>query len=112
MSSAGNTPIGTPVVVATPEGRSIYKRVVLKLSGEALLGERTYGIDPERVNAIARQVREAIAMCAEMAIVVGAGNIFRGVAGASRGMDRSTADYMGMIATVLNALSKIGRAHV
>ena len=105
MSSAGNTPITTPSVVATPEGRSVYRRVVLKLSGEALLGERTYGIDPERVNAIARQVREAIAMGAEIAIVVGAGNIFRGVAGASRGMDRATADYMGMIATVLNALS-------
>jgi uridylate kinase len=105
MSSAGSTPIATPSVIATPEGRSVYKRVVLKLSGEALLGERTYGIDPERVNAIARQVREAIAMGAEMAIVVGAGNIFRGVAGASRGMDRATADYMGMIATVLNALS-------
>jgi uridylate kinase len=105
MSSAGSTPIATPSVIATPEGRSIYKRVVLKLSGEALLGERTYGIDPERVNAIARQVREAIAMGAEIAIVVGAGNIFRGVAGASRGMDRATADYMGMIATVLNALS-------
>ena len=105
MNSAGNKASETPVVTATPDRRSVYRRIVLKLSGEALLGERTYGIDPERVNAIARQVRQATEMGAEVAIVVGAGNIFRGVAGASRGMDRATADYMGMIATVLNALS-------
>ena len=105
MSLEDETPGGSPSVTVTPEGRSVYRRIVLKLSGEALLGERTYGIDPERINAIANQVREAMAMGAEVAIVVGAGNIFRGVAGASRGMDRSTADYMGMIATVLNALS-------
>lgn len=101
MSSAGNAPVATE---ATP-GRTVYRRIVLKLSGEALLGERSYGIDAERVGAIARQVREAISMGTEVAIVVGAGNIFRGVAGAARGMDRATADYMGMIATVLNALS-------
>ncbi len=81
------------------------RRIVLKLSGEALLGERQYGIDPERITAVARQVAETVALGVETAIVVGAGNIFRGVAGAARGMDRSTADYMGMIATVLNALS-------
>jgi len=105
MSSEGSHTTDTPVVTATPTGRSVYRRIVLKLSGEALLGERSYGIDAERVGAVARQVREAIAMGAEVAIVVGAGNIFRGVAGAARGMDRATADYMGMIATVLNALS-------
>ncbi len=82
-----------------------FRRIVLKLSGEALLGERQYGIDPERIGAVARQVAETVALGVETAIVVGAGNIFRGVAGAARGMDRSTADYMGMIATVLNALS-------
>jgi len=84
---------------------STLRRVVLKLSGEALLGERQYGIDPTRISGIATQIRDAVGMGTEIAIVVGAGNIFRGVAGAARGMDRATADYMGMIATVLNALS-------
>jgi uridylate kinase len=83
----------------------VYRRVLLKLSGEALLGERSYGIDPDRINAIARQVRETVERGVEVSIVVGAGNIFRGVAGAARGMDRATADYMGMIATMLNALA-------
>ena len=83
----------------------MYRRVVLKLSGEALMGEGEYGIDPDRVTAIARQVRRATDMGVEVAIVVGAGNIFRGVSGTAAGMDRSTADYMGMIATVLNALA-------
>jgi len=105
MSSEGSHTTDTPVVTATPTGRSVYRRIVLKLSGEALLGERSYGIDAERVGAVARQVREALAMGAEVAIVVGAGNIFRGVAGAARGMDRATADYMGMLATVINALA-------
>jgi len=91
---------------AAPETRpTVYSRVVLKLSGEALLGERSYGIDPDRINAIARQVRELTERGVEVAIVVGAGNIFRGVAGAARGMDRATGDYMGMIATMLNALA-------
>jgi uridylate kinase len=92
-------------ILVTEGARSPFRRIVLKLSGEALLGERAYGIDPERINAIARQVREAVDLGVEVTIVVGAGNIFRGVAGAARGMDRSTADYMGMIATILNALS-------
>jgi uridylate kinase len=105
MSSAGSAPSDGPVAADGGDRTSPYRRIVLKLSGEALLGERAYGIDAERVNTIARQVREAIAMGTEVAIVVGAGNIFRGVAGAARGMDRATADYMGMIATVLNALS-------
>jgi uridylate kinase len=80
-------------------------RVVLKLSGEALMGDEAYGIDPARIGAVARQVRDAAADGVEVAIVVGAGNIFRGVSGAASGMDRATADYMGMIATVLNALA-------
>lgn len=84
---------------------SVYRRVVLKLSGEALMGSGEYGIDPERVTAVARQVHLATTMGVEVAIVVGAGNIFRGVSGTAAGMDRSTADYMGMIATVLNALA-------
>ncbi|MFN8110975.1 MAG: UMP kinase [Thermoleophilia bacterium] len=82
-----------------------FSRVVLKLSGEALMGDTGYGIDPERITAIARQVHDAVHLGVEVAIVVGAGNIFRGVSGTASGMDRATADYMGMIATVLNALA-------
>ena len=103
MSSADNPPADTLQDGAT--GDLKYRRVVLKLSGEALLGARQYGIDPERINGIARQIKTAVDAGAHVAIVVGAGNIFRGVAGAANGMDRATADYMGMIATVLNALS-------
>ena len=81
-----------------------FKRILLKLSGEALMGELDYGTDPERVAAVARQVAAVRARGVEVAIVVGAGNIFRGMKGAAAGMDRATADYMGMVATVLNAL--------
>jgi len=86
-------------------GEPRYSRVVLKLSGEALLGEESYGIDPGRIAAIARQVADTWGRGVDLAIVVGAGNIFRGVSGAASGMDRATADYMGMIATVLNGLA-------
>ena len=81
-----------------------FKRILLKLSGEALMGELQYGSDPERVAAVARQVASVHARGVEVAIVVGAGNIFRGMTGVAEGMDRATADYMGMLATVLNAL--------
>ncbi len=81
-----------------------FKRILLKLSGEALMGSLPYGTDTARVEAIASQVHQARAWGVEVAIVVGAGNIFRGMQGAARGMDRATADYMGMLATVLNAL--------
>ena len=81
-----------------------FKRILLKLSGEALMGELDYGTDPERVEAVARQVAAVQDQGVEVAIVVGAGNIYRGMKGAAEGMDRSTADYMGMLATVLNAL--------
>jgi uridylate kinase len=81
------------------------RRALLKLSGEALLGERPYGIDPEVARRIAREAAEAHAEGIEVAIVVGGGNIFRGLAAASTGMDRSTADYMGMLATVMNGLA-------
>src|SRR5438270_4436209 len=81
-----------------------FKRILLKLSGEALMGELDYGTDAERVNAVARQVSAVRNQGVEVAIVVGAGNIYRGMQGVAAGMDRSTADYMGMIATVLNAL--------
>jgi uridylate kinase len=82
-----------------------FKRILLKLSGEALMGDLEYGADPGRISAIARQVADTHRRGLELAIVVGAGNIYRGMAGAAEGMDRATADYMGMLATVLNALT-------
>jgi uridylate kinase len=90
---------------ASSEAPAPFHRVLLKLSGEALLGERTYGIDPGTVAAIADEVRAVREAGTELAIVVGAGNIYRGVAAAADGMDRATADYAGMLATLLNALT-------
>ncbi len=86
-------------------GKPIYKRILLKLSGEALMGERGYGIDPEMITRIAGEIREVHALGVEVAIVVGGGNIFRGVALSAKGMDRASADYMGMLATVMNSLA-------
>ena len=86
-----------------PEPR--FKRVLLKLSGEALMGSLEYGTDPAQIKRIAKQVSEVRAKGVDVAIVVGAGNIYRGLEGAAAGMDRATADYMGMLATVLNALT-------
>jgi len=83
----------------------VFRRVMLKLSGEALMGDREYGTDPERVEAIAAQVAQVHRRGVEMAIVVGGGNIYRGLAATANGMDRATGDYMGMLATVLNALA-------
>ena len=82
-----------------------FKRVLLKLSGEALMGSLEHGTDPDRVRTIAGSVHEVSERGVEIAMVVGAGNIYRGLAGAAEGMDRATADYMGMLATVLNALT-------
>ncbi|MCX6394279.1 MAG: UMP kinase [Solirubrobacterales bacterium] len=82
-----------------------YRRILLKLSGESLMGDLEYGTDPKRVQSIARQIAAVHADGVEVGIVVGAGNIYRGLAGAAEGMDRATADYMGMLATVLNALA-------
>jgi uridylate kinase len=82
-----------------------YGRILLKLSGEALLGSRSYGVDPEKCVFIAEQVRIARDAGVEVAIVVGGGNIFRGLAASARGMDRATGDYMGMLATVMNGLA-------
>src|SRR5438128_3820922 len=81
-----------------------FKRILLKLSGEALMGELDYGTDPQRVAGVARQVSAVHDQGVQVAIVVGAGNIYRGMQGVAAGMDRATADYMGMLATVLNAL--------
>ena len=82
-----------------------YKRVLLKLSGEALAGDMGYGIDPKVVDDLAEQIAEVVNDGVQLAIVVGGGNIFRGVAGATKGMDRAQADYMGMLATVMNSLA-------
>ncbi len=82
-----------------------YKRVLLKMSGEVLMGDRDYGIDPVTLDRIANDVKEAVDMGVEVCVVVGAGNIFRGVSGASNGMERVTADYIGMLGTVMNALA-------
>src|SRR6187401_2073179 len=95
MSSETVTPAVTP----------IYKRVLLKLSGEALMGDQQFGVDPAITARIARDVSEIQSLGVQTAIVIGGGNIFRGLAASARGMDRATADYMGMLATVINALA-------
>ena len=82
-----------------------YKRVLLKLSGEALAGEKGYGLDPDTVSRICRELADVAALGLELALVIGGGNIFRGLSSSARGMDRSTADYMGMLATILNAMA-------
>ncbi len=89
----------------TSPAQPAYKRILLKLSGEALMGEQTYGIDPAVATQIAKDIAEIQSMGVETAIVIGGGNIFRGIAASARGMDRATADYMGMLATVINALA-------
>ena len=87
------------------ESKTKYTRIMLKLSGEALMGELGYGIDPATLEGIASEIREVRELGVEIAMVVGGGNIFRGVAASSKGMDRANADYMGMLATVMNALA-------
>ncbi|WP_339610213.1 UMP kinase [uncultured Planktosalinus sp.] len=82
-----------------------YKRILLKLSGEALMGNRQYGIDPERLAEYAQEIKSVVDKGVQVAIVIGGGNIFRGVAGASKGMDRVQGDHMGMLATVINGLA-------
>ena len=82
-----------------------YKRILLKLSGEALMGEQSHGIDPQRLDDYAKEIKAIYEMGIELAIVIGGGNIFRGISGASNGMDRVQGDYMGMLATVINGLA-------
>ena len=82
-----------------------YRRVLLKVSGEALMGRRDYGLDTDTVAAIAQDIADVVAMRVEVCLVIGGGNIFRGISGAAGGMDRAQADYMGMLATVMNALA-------
>ena len=86
-------------------GKAAYARVLLKLSGEALMGDGQYGVSPAVVERIAGEIQHVIGLGVQVAVVVGCGNIFRGVAGAAEGMDRTSADYMGMLATVMNALA-------
>src|SRR5215468_9374391 len=88
-----------------PASAPAYKRILLKLSGEALMGDQSYGIDPAVATQIAKDVAEIQSLGVETAIVIGGGNIFRGVAASARGMDRATADYMGMLAPIINALA-------
>ncbi len=82
-----------------------YRRVLLKVSGEVLAGEEGFGISPKMIDLIAEQIKDMVAMGVETAVVIGGGNIFRGIAGSAAGMERTSADYMGMLATVLNALA-------
>ena len=85
-----------------------YRRVLLKISGEALMGEREFGLDPAVVERIGDEIQSVLRLGVEVCVVIGGGNIFRGVSGAATGMERATADYMGMLATVINALSMQG----
>jgi len=82
-----------------------YQRILLKLSGEALAGDQGYGIAPDVINGIAAEIKEVVGLGVEVALVIGGGNIFRGLAASSKGMDRASADYMGMLATVMNSLA-------
>ena len=88
-----------------PASPQVYSRVMLKISGESLMGKLPYGIDPEMVGTVAQQVKDVVATGVEVCLVIGGGNIFRGVSGAAAGMERATGDYMGMLATVMNALA-------
>lgn len=103
MTDAGRSDPYTPAEADVHP--AVFRRVLIKLSGQALQGEEHLSIDPAKISDIAAQIKTAVMRDVEVAIVVGAGNIFRGVAGSTRGMDRATGDYMGMIATVLNALA-------
>ena len=93
-----------PAQTERPPGAAFH-RMLLKLSGEALMGDQDYGLDPDRISALAAEIAEVRGDGLELAIVVGAGNIYRGIEGAAEGMDRATADYAGMLATLLNALT-------
>src|SRR5665811_256458 len=97
-------PADTEPAAGTPK-KPRYRRILLKLSGEALLGSRQYGVDPDFCALIAAQIAQVRSLGVEIGIVVGGGNIFRGLAASAKGMDRATADYIGMLATVMNALA-------
>jgi uridylate kinase len=98
------TSVDTEAAPAAEETGTAFRRILLKISGEALMGDREYGLDPDRIESIAKEIVEVHESGLEIAIVCGAGNIYRGMAAAAEGMDRATADYAGMLATVLNSL--------
>jgi uridylate kinase len=93
------------LLVSRAESEPRYSRILLKLSGEALMGDQPYGIDPATATQIAREIGEIQSLGVQTGVVIGGGNLFRGLAASARGMDRATADYMGMLATVINALA-------
>src|SRR5437667_11106838 len=99
--SIASLPSVTPIAVSEPA----YKRILLKLSGEALMGDDPYGINREVIDRIVAEIGEVVRLGVQVAVVIGGGNIFRGVAPGAAGMDRATADYMGMLATLMNALA-------
>src|SRR5664279_6288209 len=101
------TPIIAPLASKPVTGRTepAYRRVLLKLSGEALMGDDAYGINREVIDRIVAEIGEVVRLGVQIAVVIGGGNIFRGVAPGAAGMDRATADYMGMLATLMNALA-------
>jgi uridylate kinase len=108
VSSAVSAPVATPptsAASAKPTAAPMYKRILLKLSGEALMGDDAYGIKRETIDRIVAEIADVQRLGVEIAIVIGGGNIFRGVAPGAAGMDRATADYMGMLATLMNALA-------
>ena len=82
-----------------------YKRILLKISGEAMMGDQSYGVEPSTVDFIAKEIKDAVSMGVQVAVVIGGGNIFRGVEASVKGIERASADYMGMLATVINALA-------
>jgi uridylate kinase len=94
-----------PADLNTPSTAPKYRRVLLKLSGEALMGDQSYGLDPKIIGRIAQEVKSVNQLGVQIALVIGGGNIFRGIKGAAQGMERATADYMGMLATVINSLA-------
>ena len=103
-TAASATPLASVVPAIKPAG-SAYKRILLKLSGEALMGDEAYGIERETIDRIVAEIADVLRAGVQIAIVIGGGNIFRGVAPGAAGMDRATADYMGMLATLMNALA-------
>src|SRR5258707_12037594 len=102
-----NAPIvaAAPTSAVAPRTEPAYRRILLKLSGEALMGEDPYGINREVIDRIVEEIGEVVQLGVQVAVVIGGGNIFRGVAPGAAGMDRATADYMGMLATLMNALA-------
>ena len=99
------TEVATMAAQQAPRARPAYKRILLKISGEALMGPQAYGLHPPTVERIAGEVASLHELGVEIAMVIGGGNIFRGLQGSAQGMERTTADYMGMLATVMNALA-------